>query len=570
MTNMKLLTDQALGDGTELDCDGLGFSTYADVLADAALGTPGPFTIGVFGEWGTGKTSLMRMVKDNLDKRDKNKNEKILTIWFDAWKFEKEEHPIIPLVTAVIEKLEENKGCREKLADKIETLKNGLRALIYGISFKAKVNILGSEVGIGVSNKDMVKREEELTQGPLLGGSLYIEAFKLLKSIELFKDTRIVMIIDDLDRCFPDLAINLLESIKLALSQEGFVFIVGVARTVIEGYLKHRYEKEYGLSDFQGESYLDKIIQLPFFIPPHTSRLEDFSESILNRLDENVSKQLKGIIPLISNASGGNPRTTIRFVNNLLIDLAIYKGSKGIDNDPIKYFVVSRCLQQRWPKVFSILIGSDELCGQVAEWKPEQLYKQTSSDNPETKILATAIISDRDLKQLLNTDHGKSWLKNTEIRQETVHFLKAQRPEGENSSENKAVKFDLFIGYSDMDKVAVSQITEILADKGLKVLMDTGDDLGENPESGLLEARAAAFCISPNTRRDAKRLKKLMAAAVKRQKSKENFLIFPVLLPETDIEHLIEPLDNYQFLKLESLAQEPLQRFAEQLKSRWY
>jgi len=58
MVNLNLLTDQALGEGTSESFDGLGFETYASVLADAARGNPGPFTIGVFGEWGTGKTSL--------------------------------------------------------------------------------------------------------------------------------------------------------------------------------------------------------------------------------------------------------------------------------------------------------------------------------------------------------------------------------------------------------------------------------------------------------------------------------------------------------------------------------
>ncbi len=57
---ISLLTDQAVGDDGAERVDGLGFNAYAEVLARAAVGTRGPFTIGVFGEWGTGKTSLMR------------------------------------------------------------------------------------------------------------------------------------------------------------------------------------------------------------------------------------------------------------------------------------------------------------------------------------------------------------------------------------------------------------------------------------------------------------------------------------------------------------------------------
>ena len=70
MTQLPLLKDQALGEGTDETLDGLGFATYARVLADAAAFTPGPFTIGIFGEWGTGKTSLMRLIESNLKGRE--------------------------------------------------------------------------------------------------------------------------------------------------------------------------------------------------------------------------------------------------------------------------------------------------------------------------------------------------------------------------------------------------------------------------------------------------------------------------------------------------------------------
>ncbi len=63
MTTLRLISDQALVDGDGQKKDGLGFETYAKVLSNAALGTPGPFTIGIFGEWGTGKTSLMKLTE---------------------------------------------------------------------------------------------------------------------------------------------------------------------------------------------------------------------------------------------------------------------------------------------------------------------------------------------------------------------------------------------------------------------------------------------------------------------------------------------------------------------------
>ena len=99
---IKLLTDQAIGEETEGRQDGLNFDAYSTVIANAALGTPGPFTIGVFGEWGTGKTSLMRMIEQKLAGDD------VVTVWFNAWQYEKEENPIVPLVGTIIQEIERN------------------------------------------------------------------------------------------------------------------------------------------------------------------------------------------------------------------------------------------------------------------------------------------------------------------------------------------------------------------------------------------------------------------------------------------------------------------------------
>ena len=122
-----------------------------------------------------------------------------------------------------------------------------LRAIAYGFSAKSKVKVPGfAEVEASFVAKDMIDRDERLTPDPLLDRSLYFGAFNSLEDVKLREKVRIVVLIDDLDRCFPDQAIRLLESIKLVLAQPGFIFILGVARQVVEGYLQHRYTKEMG------------------------------------------------------------------------------------------------------------------------------------------------------------------------------------------------------------------------------------------------------------------------------------------------------------------------------------
>jgi predicted KAP-like P-loop ATPase len=131
---ISLIADQAIGESDLRTADGLGFETYAQVLATAAADTKGPFTIGVFGEWGTGKTSLMRLIKKNLEA-----SPNIVTVWFNAWRYDKEDHPIVPLVGTIVHELEKHKDDKAVLAQTRRSLVGALRAIAYGFSAKAKV-----------------------------------------------------------------------------------------------------------------------------------------------------------------------------------------------------------------------------------------------------------------------------------------------------------------------------------------------------------------------------------------------------------------------------------------------
>ncbi len=92
---LRLLEDEPVPNH---EVDELGLLPFSKTVAEAALGTPGPFTIGVHGEWGTGKTSLLNQAKSLIDsKRDPH----IATVWFNAWKYEQEDHLIIPLLLTI-------------------------------------------------------------------------------------------------------------------------------------------------------------------------------------------------------------------------------------------------------------------------------------------------------------------------------------------------------------------------------------------------------------------------------------------------------------------------------------
>src|SRR5580658_9579 len=437
---VKLIADQAIGEVNCLRGDGLGFGGYAEVLADAAIDTRGPFTIGVFGEWGTGKTSLMRLVERKLSGR-----ENVVTVWFNAWRYEQEEHPIVPLVGTIVRELEQHQTSR--VAGSFRSLARALKALAYGFSVTPSVKVPGlAGVEASLALKDVADRYEQLTKDTLVDRSLYYGAFTELEAVRLDDDIRVVVLVDDLDRCFPDRGVKLLESIKLALAQPGFIFILAVAREVIEGYLQHRYATKYGIADFDGKRYLDKIVQLPFQIPASSERMPEFCAALLDGQDQDVQQGLSGLMPQAADALGGNPRSVVRFLNNILIDAAVSSHSDTAARSPvpIQHLAISRLLHAGWPDLLNQILSAPAAAEQASKWQPEDLARIAAQPGPVGTI-AAALLSDPALKDVLLGDNGRDWLLLTTVRTESVRLLRQQRSITALGSPAQTTTYDAYL-----------------------------------------------------------------------------------------------------------------------------
>jgi len=89
---IKIIIDEPTFEGA------LDFQDYSKNLSNIIRETTPPqFAVGIFGKWGSGKTTLMKMIKQKLD--EDNSSDKILTVWFDAWRYEREKYlAIIPFL----------------------------------------------------------------------------------------------------------------------------------------------------------------------------------------------------------------------------------------------------------------------------------------------------------------------------------------------------------------------------------------------------------------------------------------------------------------------------------------
>lgn len=305
--------------------DQLGFDRYVETIGEMIVSKnfQTPFCIGIHGEWGSGKTSFMRQLEKRLQKS--GTDPLIIPVWFNPWRYSKEEHLIIPFlrtISAALEDLEwqlnEESVLKDKLKTAVTNLKLAARAIAYGATFKF--------AALALSGKEMIEREKqirggrsaEITEG--LSDIYYRIIDHLQKVVVNGQSFRLVIFIDDLDRCLPEKAVELLEAIKLLLDLEGYLFILGVNRRVVEEGIREHYKfPEVAAGGGGGgrrgnlaEEYLEKMIQMPLELPPiEPTRKRKLIDSLLK------DSSLKSYAKLIEYGIAGRPRDIVRFVNFL-------------------------------------------------------------------------------------------------------------------------------------------------------------------------------------------------------------------------------------------------------------
>ncbi|UCH94186.1 MAG: SUMF1/EgtB/PvdO family nonheme iron enzyme [Candidatus Aminicenantes bacterium] len=318
------------------DIDRIGYDEYSEGLVEmirsvGAKGEKGSFTIGVFGQWGQGKTSMLRQIEKKLNEIETKDEKEILTVWFNPWQFTGEEHIIIPFFHTLVSYLEEfnkkkGKSVSGSFTNFLKELAHVPVALAYGMEGKIKIPLL---LETKFKLKDVIdearKKKEELEKKSepeikkLVNEyeSMYYRLISRLQGASTDLNLKIVVFIDDLDRCLPEKAVELLEGLKVLLDLSGFVFVIAVAREVIEQGIRVRYKELYSSggkgSTFLEQDYLDKIIQFPLTLPP-----PDIDR--LKSMVDNYLKDLAGAKPYletIQKSLGTNPRCLKRCINNL-------------------------------------------------------------------------------------------------------------------------------------------------------------------------------------------------------------------------------------------------------------
>lgn len=291
------------------------FDTYAKTIADliAYKKNRTPLVIGVYGPWGSGKTTLMKTVQERLvgdAYDDTNLFRHCKTVWFQVWKYAEEEQILAALIEEIFRTMKRNGFFEARKAD-LEGLVKRLRP------FKMLGKAVETLTGI-----DPAEFIDELEYKQKLGFYDTFQEFfdrliwtytrmrPRLNADEAPDDTKgaLVVFIDDLDRCPQERIVRVLETIKLFMDKIGCVFVLGADNEIIEAALSKNFGSDNALR------FMDKIVQVTFRLPRiPAADFENFIKTVASQSQQSIEPHLPVIMPVIRY----NPRQLKRFINNV-------------------------------------------------------------------------------------------------------------------------------------------------------------------------------------------------------------------------------------------------------------
>ncbi len=373
--------------------DVLDVNVYVESLSDFILECSTPMTIAIQGDWGSGKTSMMNMIRQNIES-------KVVPIWFNTWQysqFDMASYLSISLLGNFLEKI-----------DAGPETKNLLQNVYNGIKFIAKTaTVAATEQFAG--KRAARKIDDELLSEDQLDTAKQLESLRdniktsVEKKLKLQNKERVVVFVDDLDRLAPEKAVELLEVLKIFMDVPNCVFILAVDYGVITQGLIKKFGEQVGHS--KGKSFFDKIIQLPFTIPIAQYNISAYIQSLLSNININCSDdEIDMYRKVVDFSVGCNPRSLKRIFNSfiLLNTVATKKGMfnevdgiKTKDKQRILFSIL--CLQMAFQPVYEFMIkNSHKLTAEFLEGIKDTEFLKEIKDADDLFQEIRKVINDKD------------------------------------------------------------------------------------------------------------------------------------------------------------------------------
>lgn len=284
--------------------------TVSDAVLDDALD---PLAIGLSGPWGSGKTTVLELIKADLDSRSDPENAKIITVRTDPWRYDPavgaKESLIGEVLDAIAAELTERlKDVEESKGEKIKKLLKRLSDRVdwaKAVKLAAKSSLTLQIPGVS-DVLDLIR--EPASEGTGAGdqprglAGFKAEFAELLGAEEMAHVRRVAVLVDDLDRCLVDTVVETLEAIRLFLSVEGMAFVIAADEDRVADAIRTRLpdssmpterpEDEDALpAEPPSKLYLHKIVQTTVPLPA-LGAFDTESYVLLLQLQNRVDQRL--------------------------------------------------------------------------------------------------------------------------------------------------------------------------------------------------------------------------------------------------------------------------------------
>ncbi len=339
--------------------DKFEIKNYVHGLRDFIIRCNTPMTIAIQGDWGTGKTSIMEMVIDDINSCQDKHAGNITPVKFNTWEYSQfnlaSQLPMI-MIEALVDQIKKEVARRPSGDDVVKKLKPYSEKIGNFVSVFATVSL--SMVTRGMVQLDSGNIKSLLPNGSANGISELKNNFsEVIATVAAGEHDKVVVFIDDLDRLDPELAVEILEVLKIFLESPKCVFVLAIDYSVVQRGVKAKYGADF--DDEKGRNFFDKIIQVPFQVPVGNYDLKKFFDFCVD--DTDIPEELKSksdkLITLIETSVGKNPRAIKRLFNALLLLQMVDQNnekSTGIfkDADKLQILFAMLCLQQACPPIY--------------------------------------------------------------------------------------------------------------------------------------------------------------------------------------------------------------------------
>lgn len=341
---MKWLSDNPIQYQSE---DKLNFEHSVNILKKIVDESDTPITIGINGKWGSGKSSLMWLLKEKLETETEYK---LVTSWFDTWNYSNEKEIWRVMMISLIDDLDPKnkyKSDKNKIISSIVNI-GSITAKAYfsqGATLPSDINIIPKNFTDIFSKKN---REQILMSEQIKSVKTFKEDFEKIINKIVGNNGKFVVFVDDLDRIAPDKVINMIEAIKTFLTCERCVFIIGCDYNYIDACIELKFKEQ----NFSWKDYIEKIVQIPFIVPSMgKSQFINFLEPL--KYSFNIQEDFKMASKLIEYSIGKNPRKIKRLINLNLIVLNLNKDNELYNLLLFKFL----CFKSKWPDLYNDFIN---------------------------------------------------------------------------------------------------------------------------------------------------------------------------------------------------------------------